>query len=136
MGDTSISFVCNKSVRKIILFSEETLKKYRTVLKIRKKHNIKYKDIILPDKYINNCYHRKCYKAFTGVIEKHLTSKPVNSTKNSEKQESAFVPTDNSSPTTPLIPQLTTEPSHLQSLSTESSVTSQSHKFQEMSFQK
>ncbi|GFX77720.1 hypothetical protein TNCV_1106371 [Trichonephila clavipes] len=54
-------------------------------------------------------------------MEKYLTSKPVNSTKNSEKQKSTSVPTDNSSQITPLIPELTTEPSHLQSLTTESS---------------
>ncbi|GFY79214.1 hypothetical protein TNIN_422041 [Trichonephila inaurata madagascariensis] len=48
-------------------------------------------------------------------MKKYLTSEPVNSTKNSEKQKSASVPTDNSSPTTSLIPELTTEPSHLQS---------------------
>lgn len=51
MADTLICFVCNKSVGKIILFSEETLKKCQTILKIRKKHNLEYKDIILPDEY-------------------------------------------------------------------------------------
>ena len=58
MGDTLICFVCNKSNGKIILFSEETLKKCQTVLKIRQKHNLKYKDIILSDEYTENCYHR------------------------------------------------------------------------------
>ncbi|GFY05334.1 hypothetical protein TNCV_2207801 [Trichonephila clavipes] len=59
-------------------------------------------------------------------MKKYLTSEPVNSTKNSEKQKSASVPTDNSSPTTPLIPELTIEPSHLQCLTAESSKASQS----------
>ncbi|GFQ74636.1 mediator of RNA polymerase II transcription subunit 30 [Trichonephila clavata] len=106
--------------------TEETLRKCRTVLKIRKKCNLKYKDIILPDEYIGSGYHRECYKAFTGVMKKYLISKPVNSTKNSEKQKSVSVSTYNSSPTTPLIPELTAEPSCLQSLTTESSITSQS----------
>ncbi|GFQ72540.1 hypothetical protein TNCT_59021 [Trichonephila clavata] len=126
MEDTLICFVCNKSDGKIILFSEETLRKCRTVLKIRKKYNLKYKDIILPDEYIGNGYHRECYKAFTGVMKKYLTSKPVNSTKNSEKQKSVSVSAYNSSPTPPLIPELTAEPSCLQFLTTESSITSQS----------
>ncbi|GFR07011.1 hypothetical protein TNCT_628861 [Trichonephila clavata] len=126
MENTLICFVCNKSDGKIILFSEETLRKCRTVLKIRKKYNLKYKDIILPDEYIGNGYHRQCYKAFTGVMKKYLTSKPVNSTKNSEKQKSVSVSAYNSSPTPPLIPELTAEPSCLQSLTTESSIISQS----------
>ncbi|GFR14044.1 hypothetical protein TNCT_202351 [Trichonephila clavata] len=58
--------------------------------------------------------------------EKVLNFKPVNSTKNSEKQKSVSVSAYNSSPTPPLIPALTTEPSCLQSLTTESSITSQS----------
>ncbi|GFQ78337.1 hypothetical protein TNCT_690891 [Trichonephila clavata] len=122
MEDTLICFVCNKSDGQIILFSEETLKKCGTVLKIRKKYNQKYKDIILPDEYIGNGYHRECYKAFTGVMKNYLTSKLVNSTKNSEKPKSVCVSTYNSSPTTPLIPELTAKPSCLQSLTTESSI--------------
>ncbi|GFR12414.1 uncharacterized protein TNCT_165391 [Trichonephila clavata] len=47
-------------------------------------------------------------------MKKYLASKPVNSTKNSEKQKSVSVSTYNSSPTTPLIPELTAEPSCLQ----------------------
>lgn len=96
MGDRLICFICNKSDGKIILFLEKTLKKNQTVLKIRKKHNRKYKDIILPDEYTENGYHRGCYKSFTGLMKKYLTSEPENSTKNSEKQKSARVPTDNS----------------------------------------
>ncbi|GFQ72053.1 hypothetical protein TNCT_479581 [Trichonephila clavata] len=126
MEDTLFCSVCNKSDGKIILFSEETLRKCRTVLKIRKKYNLKYKDITLPDEYIGNGYHRECYKAFTGVMKKYLTSKHVNSTKTvKNKNQSVYLPY-NSSPTTPLIPELTAEPSCLQSLTTESSITSQS----------
>ncbi|GFR24880.1 hypothetical protein TNCT_411251 [Trichonephila clavata] len=44
-------------------------------------------------------------------MKKYLTSKPVNSTKNSEKQKSVSVSAYNSSPTPPLIPELTAEPS-------------------------
>lgn len=126
MGDTLICFVCNKSDGKIILFSEETLKKCQTVLKIRKKNNLKYKDIILPDEYTENGYHRECYKAFTGLMKKYLVSEPEKPTKKSEKQKSASAPTNSSSTTSSLIPKLTTEPSHLQSSSTESSITLQS----------
>ncbi|GFQ64619.1 hypothetical protein TNCT_189201 [Trichonephila clavata] len=57
-------------------------------------------------------------------MKKYLTSKPVNSTKNSGKQKSASVSTYNISPTMPLIPELTAEPSCLQFLTTESSITS------------
>ena len=44
-------FICKKSEGKLILFSEETLKKCQTVLKVRKKHKLKYENVILPDEF-------------------------------------------------------------------------------------
>lgn len=86
MGDVLICFICKESSGKIILFSEETLKKCQTILKIRKKHNLKYKNITLPNEYTDSGYHRECYKAFTGLMKKYFSSEPVNSEKNSEKK--------------------------------------------------
>lgn len=122
MGDTSYCFVCNKSDGKIILFTEKALRKCQTVLKVRIKHNLKYKDIILPDDTANG-YHRECYKLFTGVKKKYLISEPDDCTNNSETQKSASVPKDISLSISSLIPTLKTEPFYLLSHSTESSKT-------------
>ncbi|CAK1552503.1 unnamed protein product [Leptosia nina] len=59
-------------------------------------------------------------------MKKYLISEPEKPTKKSEKQKSASAPTNSSSTTSSLIPKLTTEPSHLQSSSIESSITLQS----------
>lgn len=77
MENKLICFVCKESSGKIVLSSEETFKKCKNILNVRKKHNLKYKDIILPDEYTDCGYHRECYKVFTGVMKKYLISKPV-----------------------------------------------------------
>jgi len=87
MEDILTCFICKKSDGKIILFSEETLKKCQTVLKVRKKHNLKYNDIILPNEYTESGYHRGCYKGFTGLMKKYLTTEPATSKKSSEKKK-------------------------------------------------
>lgn len=114
-----ICFICKKSDGKITLFSEETLRKCHTILELRKKHNLKYKNIILPDEYTDGGYHRECHKAFTGLMKKYYTSEPVHSKKKSADEQSTSVVADNSSPATPLTPELTTD------LPTESPTTSQ-----------
>lgn len=86
MGDVLICFVCEKNSGKIILFPEETLKKCQTILKLRKQHNLKYQNIILPSDYLDGGYHRECYKSFTGLMKKYFSFKNINCGKNIEKK--------------------------------------------------
>lgn len=44
------------------LFSEETLNKCQSILRLRKVHNLKYKNVILPREIYDSGYHRTCYK--------------------------------------------------------------------------
>lgn len=62
---------CNNSGDKLILFTEETLRKCRTILKLRKEHNLKYKDVVLPVELYESGYHRQCYRSFTGLMKKY-----------------------------------------------------------------
>lgn len=87
MGDTLICVICNKSSGKIILFSDETLKKCEFILKLRKKHNLKYNNIILPREYTESGYHRECYKSFTGLMKKYFTPEPKNFKKTVETEQ-------------------------------------------------
>lgn len=81
MSDLSICVFCKKSndidigmksSGNIILFTEESLKKCESILIVRKKHNLKYNDVILPVEYTESGYHRGCYKQFTGLMKKYL----------------------------------------------------------------
>lgn len=101
-------FICKKSEGKLILLSEETLKKCQTVLKVRKKHNLKYANIILPDEYTDGGYHRECHKTFTGVNKQYYNSEPADLKKKKRVNKKSFS-VDNSSPDTPVVPELTTE---------------------------
>lgn len=49
------------------LFSEQTFAKCRNILKLRKVHNLKYKDIILSGEIFDLAYHSSCYRTFTAV---------------------------------------------------------------------
>ena len=72
---------------KLILFSEETMSKCRKILRLRKLHDLKYKDIILPDEMFDAAYHSSCYKTFTALkrkffstdVQKKLPSQPSTS---------------------------------------------------------
>ena len=53
---------------KITLFREETLKKCKFILALRKQHNLKYKNVVLPvavDSFYR--FHLDCYKKFTAL---------------------------------------------------------------------
>ncbi|XP_043499940.1 uncharacterized protein LOC122522722 [Polistes fuscatus] len=122
MSDEKIvCFVCRKSDEHIILFSEETLKKCQTILKLRKIHKLKYKDIILPSEYTESGYHRVCYKVFTGLMKKYFTSQPLSAEKQKGKKQRSCVITSNSSSTLSSIRDLSSELPDPQSSSTESS---------------
>nr|XP_046473659.1 uncharacterized protein LOC124214934 isoform X3 [Neodiprion pinetum] len=122
MSDEKIvCFVCKKSDEHIIIFSEETLKKCQTILKLRKIHNLKYRDIILPSEYTESGYHRVCYKVFTGLMKKYFTSQPLSAEKKKGKKQGSCVITSNSSSTLSSIRDLSSELPDPQSPSTESS---------------
>lgn len=131
MGDILICVICKKSSGKIILFSEETLKKCQSILKLRKIHNLKYKDIILPSEYTDSGYHRGCYKSLTGLMKKYFTSKSqsskktIETDKEKETEKEASTPRDSSFPATSFLPELTIEPSHSEPSLTESLAASQ-----------
>lgn len=53
-------------------FNENSLQTCKTILVCRKKYNIQFSDVILPEN-LNNVqkYHLKCYKNFTAVGKKY-----------------------------------------------------------------
>lgn len=68
MGDNLKCVICaSEQEEKVLLFSEETLKKCRRILDLRKHHNLKYKDVILPSDLYDCGYHRSCYRLFTAL---------------------------------------------------------------------
>ncbi|XP_054740758.1 uncharacterized protein LOC129246191 [Anastrepha obliqua] len=80
--ESSIKCVfCNsKSTNdKLVAFTVHTLKKCREVLDIRKKFNLKYKDVILPASECDDGYHIKCHKLFLAVMKKYYEKKALTS---------------------------------------------------------
>lgn len=118
-------FICKKSEGKLILLSEETLKKCRTVLKVRKKHNLKYANVILPDEYTDGGYHRECHKTFTGVNKQYYNSEPAD-LKKKKRVNKESISVDNLSPDTPIVPEFTTE------LATKSPTSSEQNLYSEL----
>ena len=62
------------------LFSEETLNKCQSILRLRKVHNLKYKNVILPREIYDSGYHRTCYKTFTALKKKFYQTKITKTT--------------------------------------------------------
>lgn len=75
MASPSICVFCKYSDENLILFTEETLKKCRVVLKHRIEHNLKFKDVVLPGDLFESDYHRQCYKSLTGLNKKYYLPK-------------------------------------------------------------
>jgi len=67
-------FCDSVKTEKLLLFSEETMSKCERILRLRKFHKLKYKDIILPDKIYDSAYHNSCYKTFTALKRHFLTT--------------------------------------------------------------
>ena len=65
---------CNNSDQNLILFTEETLKKCKIILKLRKGHKLKFKNVVLPVELFESDYHRQFYKSFTGLMKKYYVS--------------------------------------------------------------
>ncbi|CAG5073423.1 Protein of unknown function [Cotesia congregata] len=78
-------FICKKRTDKIIVFSEETLQKYKNILKIRQDNNLHYSDVELPENVTQtDGYHSQCYRPFSALmkyqIEKTVGASPQPST--------------------------------------------------------
>ncbi|CAB3246039.1 unnamed protein product [Arctia plantaginis] len=67
---------CEKSSDKLILFTEITLKKCKIILQQRVTHNLKLKDVVLPEDLYDKGYHRECYKNFTALPKKYYSEIP------------------------------------------------------------
>lgn len=72
---------------KLQLFSEVTVSKCKTILRLRKFHNLKYKDVILPDDIYDSAYHSSCYKTFT-ALKRHFLSTNVRENDSSQPSTS------------------------------------------------
>ncbi|KAL4720138.1 hypothetical protein ACJJTC_000486 [Scirpophaga incertulas] len=75
-SDHVVCVICNEDTdEKTVRFTETTLNKSKSILKIRKDNNLKFKDISLPEEINENTgYHVKCYKNFLAVMKKYRTS--------------------------------------------------------------
>lgn len=81
---------CKNTHDKLILFSQETFKKCKNILKQRIIHNLKFKDVLLPDDLYDSGYHRQCYKCFTGLAKKYYSVTPEKP-KNAKKKSSSII---------------------------------------------
>lgn len=76
-SENVICVICNLNVNeKTVKFTTNILDKSKSILELRKKYNLKFKDITLPveiDDYSG--YHVKCYKNFTAVMKKYHSNK-------------------------------------------------------------
>lgn len=105
----SVCFVCKKSGKDLIFCSVESYAKCQTILKLRKIHNLKYKDIILPNEHTDSGYHRACYKAFTGLMQKYFRAEPANAENKKNIKQVSGVVTSNLAPSSTSIPELCSE---------------------------
>ncbi|KAK0179363.1 hypothetical protein PV327_005121 [Microctonus hyperodae] len=95
LGPSLTCIFCKQSHDKIILFSNETFKKCSSILKQRKIHNLKFKDVVLPDDLYDSGYHRECYKSFTALPRKYYA--PISEKqKNDQKTNSSGTVSNNS----------------------------------------
>lgn len=67
----------------------ESCKKCQAILKLRKMHNLKYKDIILPHEYTHSGYHREYYKVFTGLKKKNTSELNLQILKKDNKKKTS-----------------------------------------------
>ncbi|CAH2103950.1 unnamed protein product [Euphydryas editha] len=87
---------CKDSDVSLILFAQETLKRCQVILKHRKEHNLKFKDVVLPGDLFESGYHRQCYKSFTGLNKKYFLPKSKSIIKSNSEEKLSNI-TENSS---------------------------------------
>ena len=108
---------CKCSDINLIMFTEEMLKKCQVILKHRKEHNLKFKDVVLPVDLFESGYHRQCFKPFTGLMEKYYLpkSKSIEKSIVNEKSPNITDPSTACSSTSELVMQsIEPESSNLQ----------------------
>lgn len=86
MAKASNCVFCTNSSEEVVLFSEQTLERCKTVLNFRKEHNLKYKDVVLPEREYEGSYHKSCQKLFTALMKKYCRSKSNTQTKSVGKK--------------------------------------------------
>ncbi|GFW34878.1 paired amphipathic helix protein Sin3b [Trichonephila clavipes] len=96
VNDPSIASVYKYGTYENFLFFDKTLKKCQTVVKHRKEHNLKFKNVVLPTDLFESGYHGQCYKPFTGLMKKYYSSKASTTEKSTPEENSENV-TKNSS---------------------------------------
>lgn len=82
----TITFSCvfckSKDVKKIVVFSETTLRKCKSVLKIRQNNKLKYNDVNLPlEVSSTEGYHTRCYSNFTALSGRYKEELSISCTK-------------------------------------------------------
>ncbi|KAL4702648.1 hypothetical protein ACJJTC_016455 [Scirpophaga incertulas] len=72
--------ICNKNDDKVIAFVEKTLNKSHEVLEIRKHHELKYNNVVLPViPNLTDGYHTSCYKIFLALMKKYYDNAVIRS---------------------------------------------------------
>lgn len=70
-GKLNCVFCNENSDENVNMFSEETLEKCKKILRLRKLHNLKYSEVILPREYLDGGHHARCYRVFTALKKKY-----------------------------------------------------------------
>lgn len=69
-------FCVTVKAEQLNLFSEQTLAKCRNILRLRRIHNLKYKNIILSNEIFDLAYHISCYRTFTALKKNFILQMP------------------------------------------------------------
>lgn len=99
---------CEKCDEKLSLFTEETLKKCRVILRQRKIHNLKFKNVVLPVDLFDAGFHRECYKSFTGLNKKYYSQKAATTKKCTGTENSSNIAKNKSTASAPTLPIIST----------------------------
>ncbi|CAH2089018.1 unnamed protein product [Euphydryas editha] len=83
---------CKQHHGKLKLFTEESFKKCKQVLKQRALHNLKFKDLVFPEDLYDYGYHRECYKNFTALPTRHYIELFNEKVENSKEVMGNFTP--------------------------------------------
>lgn len=82
------------------LFSEDTLKKCRFILRQRKLYKLKYQNTVLRNDIYESGYHSSCYSSFIALKKNFFeTSKNIDLSNNQQSTSASHSTTDNISNT-------------------------------------
>ena len=69
---------CRVKDENVILFTLSTLKKCEYILKCRKKYQLKFNNVVLPQSANEtDCYHRTCHNNFLALKQKYKDVIPL-----------------------------------------------------------